>query len=781
MEPQMETCTRHDVKLSFWCRTCATPACGECLFEEHPTHSHKVVKATTYVEDMKVAVKGIAVKFADALDHQERWHHQQVFQGIKAISDAIRTLIVLRKDIDDARDLVKGVHVVEGIGPTIALSEASKCLGLKWNLKGCQLDLMDTGWRQQERGEEKADGEGKVKEVDKEEEEEEEEGKVSEARTETGKESPAEALDEQVKTNDEKPDAAEKETDEVEALTEEERKKRRKILRLKEKLAAASAAAAAAAEKKDVTSRDKDKVDLKHKTEKRSAKEKGEKETEARKENDPESSKPLAADKTQRPPCRHAPASREPSASPPRDSAPGKDGHVTSKCELEADAETDASRKVRREGEGEASKAAESYFPARIEPLPKTKPDAASALKKPRGHADRQSLKKSKTVTFMVQAEDTAADDAKDDHSEDIRALDLHVPRLCRDDLDNKEKEEGVKEGTHRSGRNGKAGRRRRRRLRRTPRRRRCLRWSLRRRRGSPPNCSRIRLKVGFLLLHCLVVQVWSLHISVHVRPLTKHAQSGSLQTREHLQASSSNTTSCAGAERIQSMCFLVESCTRSTPKLFMDATSLKVPCLTLVVEGIGGRLAYVTWESMGLHVYCHQYQELPYDLLLKAPLVFLDVGTEVRVLGRVYISLWGHLRRAMNFLHLCLGDRGPSFRDSMFLEVMNADCPGERIRGGDYDCNNGRGGEALLDDLESQEGYSMPMEAGMVTAGGPNRKDQDSQFFICTEDDYDRRFACPFGRVVSGLPAMKEAVWLVMTKEIYIRDCGVVVEAPRI
>lgn len=164
-----------------------------------------------------------------------------------------------------------------------------------------------------------------------------------------------------------------------------------------------------------------------------------------------------------------------------------------------------------------------------------------------------------------------------------------------------------------------------------------------------------------------------------------------------------------------------------------------------------------------------------------KAPLVFLDVGTELRVLGRVYISLWGHLRRAMNFLHLCLGDRGPSFRDSMFLEVTNADFPGERIRGGDYECNNGRGGEALLDDLETEEGYSTPMEAGMVTAAGPNRKEVDSQFFICTEDDFDRRFACPFGRVVSGLPVMKEAVWLVMTKEIYIRDCGVVVEAPRL
>lgn len=166
--------------------------------------------------------------------------------------------------------------------------------------------------------------------------------------------------------------------------------------------------------------------------------------------------------------------------------------------------------------------------------------------------------------------------------------------------------------------------------------------------------------------------------------------------------------------------------------------------------------------------------------ILTKSPMVFLDVGSDQKVLGRVYISLWGHLRRAANFLHLCLGDRGPSYRNTMFLEVLNPDCPGERIKGGDYDYNNGRGGEALLDDLEFQEGYSMPMEAGTVTAGAPCKKEQDSQFFICTEDDLNRNFACPFGRVVSGLYVMKEAVWLVVTRQMWIRECGVVLDVPR-
>jgi len=44
------------------------------------------------------------------------------------------------------------------------------------------------------------------------------------------------------------------------------------------------------------------------------------------------------------------------------------------------------------------------------------------------------------------------------------------------------------------------------------------------------------------------------------MRPLTRHVQSGSLQTREHWQASSFNTTSGADAERIQRMFNLLSS-----------------------------------------------------------------------------------------------------------------------------------------------------------------------------------------------------------------------------
>ena len=44
----------------------------------------------------------------------------------------------------------------------------------------------------------------------------------------------------------------------------------------------------------------------------------------------------------------------------------------------------------------------------------------------------------------------------------------------------------------------------------------------------------------------------------------------------------------------------------------------MKEPLFTVCVEGAEGRLALLQWEPMGLHVYCHQYQQLNYDIAIK-------------------------------------------------------------------------------------------------------------------------------------------------------------------
>nr|XP_045597131.1 uncharacterized protein LOC123757498 isoform X2 [Procambarus clarkii] len=728
---RMETCERHQVKLSFWCRTCSEAACGECLFEDHPTHSHKVLKATTYIGEMKDSVSAIASKFVEALDLRERWYHQQVFRCTKTINDAIRTLSVLRRDLEDARELMKGVNVVEGIAPTTTLCDAAKCLGLKWNLKDCNLLFSRAAAKKEET----------TAQEEKEKDESETKNKTDDSKNNEEKE---------IKVNEK-----EREIDESETLTEEEKRKRKKMLRIKEKLAAAAAAAervSAASVHEDDEGKKNDKPCEKEKTD--DAKEKS---------NHTNEQPPLAigAAKTKLLAKKYAPTPREPSVTPEREvQHPPREPSVTPEREVQHPHNNPPSPSQEKENKDEKNKEASdnkdidtkpedetrSKQEAATETQPepsRTQPEKESnqksltdslheatsqkgpskekkelgAIKKPRGRLARQALKRSQTMNLAPLNDDnTSGDLVKDNQSDNIKGLDLETVKLNKNEepsVDNKDIEDQANTET-------------------------------------------------------LETQ--------------EKVEEGEEKRDENEQQESGNKAEDAATPMFE---MEPEEKERIATELML------VPSLTVVVEGTGGRLAHLTWETMGLHVYCHQYQELPYDVIIKSnvvhslvptktPVVFLDVGTEHKLLGRVYINLWGHLRRATNFLHLCLGDRGPSYKNTMFLEVLNADCPGERIKGGDFDYNNGRGGEALLEDLESQEGYSMSMEAGMVTAGTPCRREQDSQFFICTEDDPDRNFACPFGRVVSGLYVMKEAVWLVVTKQVWIRDCGVVLDVPK-
>ena len=44
----------------------------------------------------------------------------------------------------------------------------------------------------------------------------------------------------------------------------------------------------------------------------------------------------------------------------------------------------------------------------------------------------------------------------------------------------------------------------------------------------------------------------------------------------------------------------------------------MKDPLFKVCVEGSEGRLAVLQWEPMGLHIYCHQFQQIDYDITIK-------------------------------------------------------------------------------------------------------------------------------------------------------------------
>ncbi|XP_068247550.1 uncharacterized protein [Palaemon carinicauda] len=225
------------------------------------------------------------------------------------------------------------------------------------------------------------------------------------------------------------------------------------------------------------------------------------------------------------------------------------------------------------------------------------------------------------------------------------------------------------------------------------------------------------------------------------------------------------------------------EQCQRP-PKMTVIATRPAIMALS-----DNGCLAKVLVEKMGVHVYALQSASTAYSVAIKMsiltsclskenPVAFLDIKAGERKLGRVYITLDGRMRRAQQFIALCLGTLGPSYRGTRFDGVSEKDRPGEYIRGGDYKGKGGMGGEALMDNLEWGGSWSKPKKAGQVCGiGGELERKFGSLFAICLRDDTEDSFRSPFGQVTKGLDVLEVATRHKPFDVVHISECGILIE----
>lgn len=157
-------------------------------------------------------------------------------------------------------------------------------------------------------------------------------------------------------------------------------------------------------------------------------------------------------------------------------------------------------------------------------------------------------------------------------------------------------------------------------------------------------------------------------------------------------------------------------------------------------------------------------------------PEVFLDVATDEHVLGRVYIRLWGHLRRAQHFLALCIGTHGPSYRGSQFHGVAKRGSMGETLAGGRYLADDmGNSMEGQGEGLEWGGPYIREKAAGLVVGASGDKPGQDAFFHICTRAHPGKRFACAFGEVYAGMEVVHQAVALQPSHTLKVSECGLV------
>ncbi|XP_053636908.1 uncharacterized protein [Cherax quadricarinatus] len=156
---------------------------------------------------------------------------------------------------------------------------------------------------------------------------------------------------------------------------------------------------------------------------------------------------------------------------------------------------------------------------------------------------------------------------------------------------------------------------------------------------------------------------------------------------------------------------------------------------------------------------------------------IFLDLAWPGSTRGRLHIQLNTDTLLAKQFMLLCTGQQqsGSSFLNTKLLGVWKKGEPGECVRGGDYQYNNGSGGAPLLPHQHDLQ-YQKSGRAGAVWSWWEPCSDKSTQFGITTRDcTPGSQWLCVFGEVVSGLDVVRAAVNHSDISKVTVVDCGVV------
>ncbi|XP_045590636.1 uncharacterized protein [Procambarus clarkii] len=172
-------------------------------------------------------------------------------------------------------------------------------------------------------------------------------------------------------------------------------------------------------------------------------------------------------------------------------------------------------------------------------------------------------------------------------------------------------------------------------------------------------------------------------------------------------------------------------------------------------------------------HAHTLQHSEVMDTLNPSSTLAFLDVWWAGSKVEQVRIRLSPNTGLARQFVLLCTGQNGPTYRDSKLFNFQK-NTSGKCLSGGDYEYNNGEGGASLVADLKGD--YQFSSKAGSVMSWYGICSSKAAQFYINTRNFAKGAQRGPvFGKVASGLNVLRAAVNQSNIKEVNIVDCGVV------
>nr|XP_045582671.1 uncharacterized protein LOC123745771 [Procambarus clarkii] len=159
-------------------------------------------------------------------------------------------------------------------------------------------------------------------------------------------------------------------------------------------------------------------------------------------------------------------------------------------------------------------------------------------------------------------------------------------------------------------------------------------------------------------------------------------------------------------------------------------------------------------------------------DLLNHSSTVaFLNLACDGSPIGQVDIRMNHDSGLARQFIFLCTGQQGYTYLNTKLLKIGKY-CEGAKcIVGGDYEWNDGSGGNPVLFNLKGE--YGKFHNVGDVWALFWPDEDHSSQFCICTNKGRNNESDGIFARVEKGMKVVLAAATYMSL--VTVRDCGVV------
>ena len=172
--------------------------------------------------------------------------------------------------------------------------------------------------------------------------------------------------------------------------------------------------------------------------------------------------------------------------------------------------------------------------------------------------------------------------------------------------------------------------------------------------------------------------------------------------------------------------------------------------------------------------------KEIIYDNKPKEDLVYLEITSNDKILGKIIIKLFSKIvpRTCNNFRTLCKNKNNLTYINSPFHRIIKD----FMIQGGDFTKGDGTGGLSIYGDRFEDENFfykhDRPYLLSMANAG-PNTN--GSQFFITTSETphLDNKHVV-FGEVTKGFHIVDYLNNVETNEEdrprdkIYISDCGI-------